>query len=78
MNQTMDPPATVDESARVAHMDRVIAERNELQRQACLRGIARAKAGQAVDERWLEWARDFVAMTPKLEGPMGTGEPYET
>jgi len=74
----MDPPATVDEAARAAHVARVIAERNELQRQACLRGIARANAGQAVDEKWLEWARDFVAMTPKLYGPLGAGEPYET
>lgn len=76
--QTMDPPATAAESARAAHVARVIAERNELQRQACLRGIARAKAGQEVDPKWLEWARDFVAMTPKLQGPLGTGEPDET
>ena len=73
--QTMDPPMTQAEAERAAQVGRVIAERNEMQRQACLRGIARAKAGQEVDPKWLEWARDFVATTPKLYGPRGTGEP---
>lgn len=51
------------------------AERDELTRRACLAGIARADAGQAVDPEWLKWARAFVASTPPLRGPLGDGAP---
>lgn len=50
-------------------------ERDELQRRACLAGIARAEQGQRVDSAWLDWARAFVAATPALNRPLGNGEP---
>lgn len=50
-------------------------ERDECMRLACIAGIARADQGQRVDSAWLDWARAFVAATPALNRPLGTGEP---
>lgn len=60
---------------RARILEQLDRERAELRRIASLSVIRRAERGDEVDAAVLAEARAFVATTPPLGRPLGTGEP---
>lgn len=60
---------------RARILEQLDRERAELRRIASLSVIRRAERGDEVDAAVLAEARAFVAATPPLGRPLGTGEP---